>query len=205
MNQNCSTNSDFFNSQIHQKCPNRKGSEIIMHRFTEQFANYCKHNLVLRESAITNYQSLPVCLIDCIYSLRTKYYSVPVPIVNRYADRYMDGNVESSEDTITNLIKRIEDCGGPQEFADSVLKNHQELGGKAHIPKENALLQLATYLSLLHIEALNYRNCLRLLSEQLKEWAMQGQTICLCLLVIPIDANQMCIYIIVSEMPAVKM
>ena len=125
-----------------------------MHRFTERFTNYCKRNLVLQESAITNYQSLPVCLIDCIYSLRTKYYSVTVPIVNRYADRYMDGNVESTKDTITNLIKRIEDCGGPQEFADSVLKNHQELGGNAHIPKENALLQLATYLRLLHIETI---------------------------------------------------
>ena len=126
-----------------------------MHRLTKSFADYCRQNFVLQESAITNYQSLPVCLIDCIYSLRAKYYRVTVPIVKRYVQIYMEGNVESPKDTISNLVQHIGECGGPKAFADHVLENHQELGGKAHIPKENALLQLATYLKLLHIETID--------------------------------------------------
>lgn len=130
-----------------------------MHRLTKCLADYCRQNFVLQESAITNYQSLPVCLIDCVYSLRAKYYRVTVPIVKRYASIYMDGNIESPRDTVSNLIQHIEECSGPKAFADRVLENHQELGGKAHIPKENALLQLATYLKLLHIETIDdFRN-----------------------------------------------
>ena len=130
-----------------------------MHRLTKCFADYCKQNFVLQESTITNYQSLPVCLIDCIYSLRAKYYRVTVPIVNRYVSFYMDGNIKYKKDTISNLIEHIEECGGTKVFAERVLKNHQELGGKAHIPKEKALLQLATYLQLLHIETIDdFRN-----------------------------------------------
>ena len=98
-------------------------------------------------------------MIDCIYSLRAKYYSITVPIVNRYARIYMDGNICYKNDTVSNLIKHIEECGGPKAFADQILKNHQELGGKAHIPKEQVLLQLATYLKLLHIETIDdFRN-----------------------------------------------
>ncbi len=138
---------------------NRKGSEAIMHRLTKCLVDYCRQNFVLQESAITDYQSLSVCLIDCVYSLRAKYYRVTLPIVKRYADIYMDGNIESPRDTVSNLIQHIEECGGPKAFADHVLENHQELGGKAHIPKENALLQLATYLKQLHIETIDdFRN-----------------------------------------------
>lgn len=124
-----------------------------MHRFTEQFKNYCKENFTLQERTTSGYQSLSVCLIDCIYSLRAKYYEVTLPIVNNYANAYMNGNRNQDGDTITNLIEHIKECGGAEKFAN-LLKNHQKLGGKAHIPKEQALLQLATYLKLLHIETI---------------------------------------------------
>ena len=126
-----------------------------MHRLTENFAIYCKKNFLLNEITLTNYQSLSVCLIDCIYSLRAKYYSVTIPIVDRYSNIYMNGNRNQDGDSVSDLIKHIEECGGSKAFADLVLKNHQELGGKAHIPKEEALLQLATYLKLLHIETID--------------------------------------------------
>lgn len=130
-----------------------------MHRLTKCFVDYCEHNFKLQKDPITNYQSLPICLIDCIYSLRAKYYRVTVPIVNRYANVYMDGDLTDKKDTISMLIEHIEKCGGTETFADQILQNHQELGGKAHIPKSKVLLQLATYLRLLHIETLeDFRN-----------------------------------------------
>ncbi len=130
-----------------------------MHKFTEAFITYCKKEFDLTESEQCNYQSLSVCLIDCIYSLRAKYYKVTVPIVERYAALYMGGDRNSPGDTVSSLINHMNDYGAPEQFADKVLKNHQELGGKAHIPKENTLYQLASYLKLLHIETVeDFRN-----------------------------------------------
>lgn len=55
--------------------------------------------------------------------------------------------------------RNMHENGGPQKFADNVLKNYQKLGGKAAIPKENVCYQLARYLSYLHIDTLeDFRN-----------------------------------------------
>lgn len=130
-----------------------------MHKFTDIFAEYCRHNFNLEENSTYNYQSLSVCIIDCIYSLRSKYYIVTVPIVDRYAARYMAGNKNNPGDTVSMLIQRIDEIGGPKRFADEVIHNHQKLGGKNNIPKENVCYQLAKYLQLLHIDTLeDFRN-----------------------------------------------
>ena len=125
------------------------------------FADYCYGNFDLQEGASANYkflpdyQSLPVCLIDCIYSLRASYNSVTKKIVKRYADEYMNGDISYKDDTISDLIEHINSCGGAKEFAEKILENNQELGGSAHIPKEEALLQLAEFLKILHIETID--------------------------------------------------
>ena len=130
-----------------------------MHSFTKQFIDYCEQNFNLEDSAQYNYQSLSVCIIDCVYSLRTKYYSVTVPIVDRYAALYLNGNRNNSGDTVSMLIQHIDEKGGAQKFADEVLKNHQKLGGKNKIPKENICYQLAQYLKYLNIDTIeDFRN-----------------------------------------------
>lgn len=125
-----------------------------MHKFTKQFVEYCEKNLNLEDIEDYNYHSLSVCIIDCIYSLRAKYYSVTVPIVDRYAAIYMNGNKNSPCDTVSMLIQHIEEKGGTKNFADEVIGNHQKLGGKAGIPKEDICYQLAQYLKYLHIDTL---------------------------------------------------
>lgn len=125
-----------------------------MHKFTEQFVTYVEANFKLIESETTHYQSLSACLVDCVYSLRAKYYAVTIPIVDRYASLYMNGSKTAAGDTVSMLVQHIEEIGGPKSFADQVLQNHQELGGHAHIPKENVLYQLAKYLKLLHIDTI---------------------------------------------------
>lgn len=131
-----------------------------MYKFTKVFTEYCRHNLSLDENVTyNNYQSLPVCIIDCVYSLRAKYYSVTVPIVDRYVALYMDGNKMKCGDTVSMLIQRIEEIGGPKVFADEVIRNHQKLGGKNNIPKEEVCYQLAKSLQNLHIDTLeDFRN-----------------------------------------------
>lgn len=125
-----------------------------MHRLTKQFTEYCQTNLCLDEAETYHYQSLPICLIDCVYSLRARYYSVTVPVVERYAARYLSGDKNSPEDTISRFLRNIQNAGGPERFADTVLKNHQKLGGKNPVPKEHVCYQLAQYLHYLHIDTL---------------------------------------------------
>lgn len=129
-----------------------------MHPLSSQFAKYCESHFVLKSRNPYVYKSLPICLIDCVYSLRTKYESVTLPIVQRYADAYMNGDRCAEGDTVSALVDRINKCGGPSAFADKVLQNHQKLG-RTLIPKEEVLYQLAKYLLLLHIETIeDFRN-----------------------------------------------
>ena len=125
-----------------------------MHRFAEQFALYCEHHFNLNNDISYHYNSLPICIIDCIYSLRAKYYATTSPIVQRYAVQYMNGDIYNPSDTISQFLAHIDELGGPLEFANQVLCNHQQLGGKNHIPKEVVCYQLAQYLKYLHIETL---------------------------------------------------
>lgn len=122
-----------------------------MHRFTTQFVDFCEKNLDISEVVACRYKSLPICLIDCVYSLRAKYYSVTIPVVQRYADMYLNGDINSTEDTISMFLQHMDEIGH-QDFADKVVKNHQKLG--RNIAKEEICYKLAQYLSYLHIDTL---------------------------------------------------
>lgn len=123
-----------------------------MNNDTTSFASYCKHEFNLYDILEYKYQSLSVCILDCVYSLRAKYYSVTIPVVDRYAAQYMNGNRYNPGDTVSMLIQHIEEIGGTRRFADEVLKNHQKLG--CSIPKEDVCFQLAKYLCYLHIDTM---------------------------------------------------
>ena len=102
------------------------------------------------------YGSLSVCIIDCIYSLRARYYSVTMPVVERYAAYYLCNNIESPDDKISDLIAHIQNAGGPVPFSSAILNNAQRSGG---VLKSEICLNLAQYLQLLHIETIeDFRN-----------------------------------------------
>jgi hypothetical protein len=129
-----------------------------MHELAKQFAAYCERTFDITTQSDYSYQSLSVCILDCVYSLRTKYTAVTIPIIERYAAAYMDGNAQSSGDTVSMLLHRMEEKG-PAAFAENILQNHQKLGGKHQIPKEDVCYQLARYLRDLHIETIeNFQN-----------------------------------------------
>ena len=92
---------------------------------------YCIDNLDFSNlGPQERYQSLSVCLLDCVFSLRARYYSTTVPVVERYAAKYMFGNMFSSGDTLCDFLHRIDESGGPEEFAANVLCNRQTLSGR---------------------------------------------------------------------------
>ena len=124
-----------------------------MHELAMQFAQYCESGFDLTTQSDYGYQSLSVCILDCVYSLRAKYYAVTIPIVERYANLYMNGNAHAPGDTVSMLLQRMNEIGH-QAFAEKVVQNHQKLGGKKQIPKEEVCYQLARYLRDLHIETI---------------------------------------------------
>lgn len=124
-----------------------------MHELANQFARYCESNFDLTAQSEYGYRSLSACIIDCVYSLRAKYYAVTIPIVERYANAYMGGNSHASGDTVSMLLNRMDEKGHAA-FAEQVLRNQQKLGGKKQIPKEEVCYQLARYLRDLHIETI---------------------------------------------------
>lgn len=125
-----------------------------MHRFTEKFVEYCKKNysgeLGVADERSYCYKSLPICIVDCVYSLRARYNSVTVPIVERYADAFLDGDKTSTndEDNLTSFIKKLT-TPNLESFAKNIAKNHQILG---HVPKEKVCLDIAEALRNLGIE-----------------------------------------------------
>lgn len=105
----------------------------MMESEVKLFAKYCKENFsneIEVFCANEHYNSLPICILDCIYSLRAKYFKVTVPVVKRYANRFMQGDMYSSNDTLADFIARIEGYGECSTFAREVLENNQVLSGR---------------------------------------------------------------------------
>ncbi|MGN0683453.1 MAG: hypothetical protein ACI4MB_03245 [Candidatus Coproplasma sp.] len=113
----------------------------------DKFVEYCRVNLNLESSLYTElYNSLAVCIIDCFYSLRAKYFLVTVPVVERYAKSFMDNDKFKSNINCKDLITHIDSVGGYENFAITILNNRQKISRrfKAEICYEVAqkLLQL---------------------------------------------------------------
>lgn len=97
------------------------------------FSQYCSENFGTELKSVRKserYQSLPICVLDCVYSLRTKYFAVTVPVLQRYADTYMGGNLYAGQDTLSDFITHIKEFSDCSEFAKTVLKNNQVLSGR---------------------------------------------------------------------------
>ena len=91
---------------------------------------------------------MSICIIDCVYSLRAQYESTTKKFVERYANRFMNGNVNADTDQLTDFVNHIEDAGGPEIFARDVFKNMQKSGG---VLKSEVCLTLERYLRYLQI------------------------------------------------------
>ncbi len=123
-----------------------------MHKYAAKFADFCEKEFQLNNTVTYDYRSLPICIIDCVYSLRTHYDKVTVSVIERYANYYLNGNIEDSSETISMFLKHFEELQDFSAFAN-IVNNHQKLGRNS-IPKEDVCYQIAKYLSYLHIETI---------------------------------------------------
>ena len=97
------------------------------------FSQYCSENFGTELKSVRKserYRSLPICVLDCVYSVRTQYFAVTVPVLQRYADTYMGGNLYAGQDTLSDFITHIKEFSDCSEFAKTVLKNNQVLSGR---------------------------------------------------------------------------
>ncbi len=99
--------------------------------YVETFISYVEENLDLNKlPTYESFQSLSICIINCIYSLRANYRTITMPIVQRYADKFLSGNLNKKGETLNDLINNIDNTGGYEEFAYNILKNKQVIGGE---------------------------------------------------------------------------
>lgn len=115
----------------------------------EEFVNFCRNNLDLNSAHYAQpYKSLSVCILDCVYSLQARYFSTTVPVVERYAAAYMNGDRFAAGDTLEDFMNNINAAGGYAAFASNVLHNNQRLARQL---KSQVCYELARKLRLLHI------------------------------------------------------
>ena len=105
----------------------------VMEKEAIKFSRYCTESFdteIKAFSATERYKSLPICILDCVYSLRAKYFLMTVPVIKRYADNYLGGDIYSSHDTLSAFISRIKEYKDCSIFAHDILKNSQVLSGR---------------------------------------------------------------------------
>ena len=122
-----------------------------MHKYTKHMVDFCRRELNLKDNVNAyKYQSMSVCIIDCVFSLRARYKSTTKEVVNRYAIKYMEGDENALGNTISDLINNIEYAGGPVAFAGKEFLDNKQLSGG--VLKTEVCFNLAKYLKYLHIE-----------------------------------------------------
>lgn len=105
-------------------------------------------NIVLPDEYF--YPSLPLCLLDAVFSIGVKYASTR-NTVQRYCSQYglpLDSRsqtTECKEHTISELIQNIETVG-TEKFAEEILQNKQHTSSKNGILKVQAVLECAKIL-----------------------------------------------------------
>ncbi len=125
--------------------------------------NFCEKLLNLKDAQLSDeyyYNSLPLCIIDAVYSINAKYTSTRNTVI-RYCD-YFDlkrirdtksfANKEKQH-TINEFIYNIEVCG--LEYAtNEIFKNKQRTSTKNGILKSEAILKIAKILKRYEINTL---------------------------------------------------
>ncbi|MDY3904739.1 MAG: hypothetical protein SO007_06090 [Candidatus Enteromonas sp.] len=81
---------------------------------------------------ISYYRSLPICILDDIFSLRAKYETNTLPTVKRYANHFLNGNIYFDGYLINNFIEDLNKEGLPKVM-NNILKNRQVVGRKKKI------------------------------------------------------------------------
>lgn len=121
-----------------------------MSKCTDQFVKFCRETLDFSKGITYEYGSLSACIIDCVYSLRTKYATTE-KIVKRYVDKYLNGDKKSKNEKISDMLMHFTP-DNIDVFRDCI--NNNQVLGKSKVAKDKVCYKLARYLKCLHIETI---------------------------------------------------
>ena len=116
----------------------------------EILAKVCQNQLPLAQTALSNsyyYDSLPLCVIDAVFSIGVRYTSVQ-NVAKHYCNRCGLRQYNLQQDalgdahTISQFIQKITELGVEQS-ADQLFCNHQRTSTRNGILKAEAALQFA--------------------------------------------------------------
>jgi len=122
----------------------------------EAIAAYAERVLPLAAAHLGDeyfYQSLPLCVIDAVYSIGVRYSGVQI-VVARYCERFGQRRVRidrtslprtEEQETIAVFCERAEQIG-PAAMADSVFENRQRTSARGGILKAEAVYRFASAL-----------------------------------------------------------
>lgn len=122
---------------------------MLTNQTIKNFADYCERKLSIAGKSDPNldfYKSLPLCILDAVYSIGVKYSST-AKVTERYIE-YYDLDISRSfsganEHTIKNFLKNIENAGGAKAFAEEVVHNRQRTSSISGILKAEACEMVA--------------------------------------------------------------
>jgi hypothetical protein len=124
---------------------------------TARIAAACEQELALHDARLGDeyfYQSLPLCVIDAVYSIRAKYPAVQ-NVVKRYCDHFGLQEFRNSRDQVPSLndqeplsalVERMSTLG-IRQFATGIFKNRQPTSSRNGILKSEAVFRYATALT----------------------------------------------------------
>ena len=122
-----------------------------------RIADYCEQVLDLSQAKLSNeyfYQSLPLCMIDAVFSLGARYEGTR-ETVKRYCDYFhlerirKDKKVlppKEDQESVESFQKKMESFGFGK-FANEIFRNRQRTSTRAGILKSEAVLRFASVLS----------------------------------------------------------
>jgi hypothetical protein len=123
----------------------------------QKLVDYCEQSLDLKEARLGEeyfYQSLPLCIVDAVFSIGVRYESTRAVVVRycdyfhlqRIRDRHADNlpNMEEQE-SLQEFIKKMDESG-IEFFTNEVFKNKQRTSPRNGILKTEAVYRFAATL-----------------------------------------------------------
>ena len=122
----------------------------------EELALFCEKHLDLEDAKLDEeyyYQSLPLCVIDAVYSIGVRYSSTR-KVVIRFCEKYNLKRIRSSKDVLPKFFEQFSTTSfleelskySYEELAESIFKNKQRTSTRNGVLKSEAVIRFAEIL-----------------------------------------------------------
>jgi hypothetical protein len=127
-----------------------------MNHEVQKLVDYCEKHLDMREARLGEeyfYQSLPLCIMDAVFSIGVKYESTRAVVI-RYCDHFRLQRIRDQADllpkveeqeSVQEFLRKLDELG-VERFTSEVFKNRQRTSTRNGILKTEAVQRFAEVL-----------------------------------------------------------